>query len=355
MRQLLTIFFISLLPLVNFANNDTILTPKKDSIMMADSLTSKLDMSGIDSLSIDYNLVELLKEATNYIKEKNQSSTSWFDKIIGSSQKLIALLIAIITLIAGYLGLRKTSFFEKYRSQLTFILFLLFFVIIASLLVDTLSAVILLIAVIIFSVLLALIVILYYLKFLDDNTYNIKNRILDNLGIKPYKVKPTERKLEDLEGYYSEFINSFKISLEAMTRYILINKESEIVLPHSIIEGFEVTRVEIEPKENSYPQWRNLNNRLLIPENIKVHFIKDISEDKSEDRKEKKYQFVALKNIQMGIAVTSNTEGKLEFYKLDYDAITKINEFLYFKNQENLNRSWKELSETMNNFKLYHL
>lgn len=348
------IIILSVFSLVRNANEDTtqVIGTTKPKIELLDTSSSVTkDTLRADSTTLETTIVNFLDQATDYIKGKNKPKSFW-SKLYDFLKNFIALLISIVTLIAGYLGLRKTNLFEKYKPQIYFIFIILLAVIISSLFVNIISSILLLIITIVFSIVILAYILLQYFKFFDNDTVNLKQRILDYFEIEPYETDDSKIKLEKLEDYHIQFIYSFKSSLEAITQHMLLNKEYTLVIPHSFVEGYEFTRIELVPNELAYPHWRNLNDRLLLPENLIMQFVKEIDDGQE---KEKKFSFITLKNFQTGIAITSSIDNELEFHKLDDDAIIKISHFIYYKSQEELNKSLKKFDEIFSNFKLYNL
>ena len=330
-------FFLILLSLTSILKGQSDSFPLKDSLLLTNNKRIEIKTDSLLSLNLEKEIISLISEAKEYVKQQNQPKNNW-TKILDFLKQIFALISTILTLIIGYYGLRKTSFFEKNKGLLMSILTFIFCVALVYIFNEILFTVVFAFLSVGVLVFVFFGVLLGYLKYFDDDK-RVKETILSYINFIP--LGNSKNSETQVEQFSTDFIESLLSYLNTIKLHQLHNKEFEMVLPGSLIADSDFTIFKLIPTEKNYPHWKNIDNKLLLPIYIDVLFVKksDVKQD---------IVIYKLKNIQYGLVVVENSVSNLEYKAFDTTKWKDMATSFHVKLQDKMNDIWKDWENANN-------
>jgi len=227
----------------------------------------------------------LIGATTSYLKKNTESKSGW-ETFTDRTDKVIAILSALVALIVSIMAFFKKGFMTKYKAIIAAVAVLSFAALMAFLLAGFLQTVIFAALVIALIIFLFLLLALKCIEFLDRKGYKVVDSLLASFDM---EVPKQDRSfIETMQGWLNGVIFQ-QILAEAY----------DITLEGSFIRGFDNTEFKIIPSETEEPDFKVIENKLVIPVNIEVYFTRTGSDER-----------LLLKNVQYNQLVITEDMGK---------------------------------------------
>jgi Ca2+/Na+ antiporter len=235
---------------------------------------------------IQKEIKELLNASTSYLKKNSEDESGW-DLIPDRTGRIIGTITALVALIVSILAFFKADFLTQYKPILATIAIISFSALLTFLLAGFLQLIILATLAIAIIIFLFLYLLLKYLELFDKQGYRLTEKILSY-----FKVDNEANK---------NFINVASEWLKSTIDQHIILQTFESQHEGSFIRGYDFTSFKIIPTETEDPHCKIIDNKILIPINIEIYFIKGADGER-----------VLFKNLQFNqLVITETNEHKL--------------------------------------------
>jgi len=155
-------------------------------------------------------------------------------------------------------------------------------------------------------------------------------------------VKVSENPFAEIERGFKDLYNRYKVERSAYVQILEKQKEENLRLRNEIIEGLKELLEKPENLQDTFPAFRDLQNRWKVIGPVPLINSKDLWEN-YHFLVEKFYDYVKINNELRDLDLKKNLELKTEICEKAEALLNKPNVILAFKELQKYHEDWREL------------
>ena len=155
-------------------------------------------------------------------------------------------------------------------------------------------------------------------------------------------VKVSENPFAEIERGFKDLYNRYKVERSAYVQMLEKQKEENLRLRNEIIEGLKELLEKPENLQDTFPAFRDLQNRWKVIGPVPLISSKDLWEN-YHFLVEKFYDYVKINNELRDLDLKKNLELKTEICEKAEALLNKANVILAFKELQKYHEDWREL------------